>query len=376
MLFAQRNLRVIATFSILTASALVACVSGLPGGALDDHSSGAAGSSGAGAPGAGGGGGKGMPFGGSGTGPSGPGLGGTPGPAVTGTAGMASGGSGGSAFLLVPDGGRPLNIAADSQYVYWGDIRTQSIMKVSVEGGAPVGLAPSTTGGAWVAVDSTGNVYWSTSGSIMKLANGAGPPTELVSDTHITQLVAGADAVFWIADDPTPLSSRVMKIGRDGGAPTLLASGQAQANAIAVDAMNAYWSSPANGTVMKVGVSGGDPIQLTASANFSGGLRNLAVDTTSVYWVDGLSHVVMKVAIEGGSHDPTVFAPVMAMSVAADASGVYWADPGGTVFVARDASGARQLGSAGAGPGLGVTLDAKNVYWIATGLGSIFRAPK
>jgi hypothetical protein len=68
----------------------------------------------------------------------------------------------------------------------------------------------------------------------------------------------------------------------------------------------------------------------------------------------------------------------MAVSLAVDASGVYWTQPPDIVFVGQPASTipARLVAAGGGPPALGLVLDATSVYWIGGGLGSIFRAPK
>src|SRR4051812_6168548 len=104
-------------------------------------------------------------------------------------------------------------------------------MRVAVQGGQPTAIAPGADN-AMLAVDSEGSVYWPAGGGTTKLGVG-GAPTPLVppSNAHIPQLVVGPDAVFWIALDKTPLTSRVMKIGRNGGASTQLAAVPAAVNA-------------------------------------------------------------------------------------------------------------------------------------------------
>jgi hypothetical protein len=159
---------------------------------------------------------------------------------------------------------------------------------VTTDGGTSTTLA-SGQGGDHVAVDGTG-VYWASSsnGTIMKLAAG-GTPTSVGSAPGVTAAMALFNgSVYWLNSagcaDAGAACSSVMRapVDGDGGAPTVLASGQSLLNVagIAVDNSNVYWTT-ANG-VMKVPVSGGSPIQVNPA---QGGA--IALDLTNIYWGSG-----------------------------------------------------------------------------------------
>ena len=82
-----------------------------------------------------------------------------------------------------------------------------------------------------------------------------------------------------------------MKVAIDGGAPTILASGQSSPTRIAVDATSVYWTNSVNGMVMKVPLDGGTPTTLASNQEIPYGI---AVDATSVYWANRGGGGVMR----------------------------------------------------------------------------------
>jgi hypothetical protein len=158
-----------------------------------------------------------------------------------------------------------------------------------------------------------------------------------------------------------------MKVGLDGGAPTMLAAGLSPGE-IAVDATNVYWID--GSAIMKGGVAGGATPVALAQPQYP---VNLALDASYVYWVDG-GNTVMRVRIDGGPPELIYYSSSSPIrTVAVDASGVYWSDQAGNISVGVTGQTSRVLVS-NASFVLGLALDASSVYWI--GGSSIYRTPK
>lgn len=216
-----------------------------------------------------------------------------------------------------------------------------------------------------------------------------------------------------------------------GGAneATILASGQVDPNAIAVDGSNVYWTNGGSflpdggidriGAVMKVPISGGSPVLLASASDPTGIAVNgsnvywtnsvlfdselqstslaggpvtvltttelpegIAVDGTSVYWAE--SFAIKKVPIEGGASSVLTSAQ-SARALALFASNVYFSDAGTIKKVSVDGGVVTVLASGLQAAVRSIAADATGIYWgVSMGslpsdpgtiLGSIMKVP-
>jgi hypothetical protein len=191
--------------------------------------------------------------------------------------------------LLVADGlGKPEDIAADGQQVFFSTLTDGAIQRVTI-GGVPV-----------------------------KLAAGQANPTRLTIDaTH----------VYWT----NQLGGAVMRVLRDGSAPAEVVASAVAPRAIALDAGNVYWGE--NGmfnmtTVVKrapkgVGVVGQE---IAPGAFEASGVVELLVVGGTLYVKGG--DMVTEVPLAGG---PPVTEPAVAQGFAIDAYHVFRATQAGSV---------------------------------------------
>jgi hypothetical protein len=193
-------------------------------------------------------------------------------------------------------------LAVDATTVYWlGAVGANStIMTVPVGGGTPAPLvsAPGALGN--VVVDDT-SVYWSTGFSpanstgdtIMKASKKDGATTMLYGSLDQStpfDLAVDDTSVYWTSDDSSSLAGTVMKVSKNGGPPTMLASGQYTPAGIAVDDTSVYWTNYADetgglarGTVMKMPKTGGTPTLLATGQRVP---TAIVLDATSAYWTN------------------------------------------------------------------------------------------
>ena len=72
----------------------------------------------------------------------------------------------------------------------------------------------------------------------------------------MTDIAVDATHVYWVAGTVNLADGVVMKVPIAGGPPVMLASGQAQPIAVAVDATSVYWTNAGD-------VHGGSVVKLT-----------------------------------------------------------------------------------------------------------------
>ena len=122
--------------------------------------------------------------------------------------------------------------------------------------------------------------------------SGGGTPTVLASgEVGAWAIAVDGTSVYWTNQD----SRRVMKVAVGGGTPVMLATGASAAQVpwdVTVDADAVYWSTyNSPGTVMRAPLAGGTPATLAQGQN---GPRNIAVFGASAYWINSGSSAATR----------------------------------------------------------------------------------
>jgi hypothetical protein len=168
-----------------------------------------------------------------------------------------------------------------------------------------------------IGVDAT-SVYVG-GGAIQKLPKTGGAPTTIVSPVNVYDLAVDASNVYWVSyEDP----KGVQQVPVGGGTPTTLATWEAGAWAIAVDAGYVYWGDQLDGQVKRVPIGGGP---VTTLAQLTMHAFSVAVDATNLYWAG--DDKVMQMP-KGGGQPIILAAPAggAPAALAVDSSYVYWVD--------------------------------------------------
>ena len=201
-------------------------------------------------------------------------------------------------------------------------------------------------------------------------AGDAGPPLSrtlvplAAGQPRPTSIAIDSTSVYWTnfgyGDSPASL----MKVAIIGGTPVTLAPNLTNAVGIALYDNNVYF----NGVpLMKVPVNGGTPVVL------SNGLINdaIAVGPTGIYGpgYDATDVTMMRVSLDGSSQAPVVPSSSLprtdtSLGVALDANYVYWTiQVEGYVYKAPLGGGTPVTIAHEHGPGVGIAVDATNVYF-------------
>lgn len=275
---------------------------------------------------------------------------------------------------------QPYYVAVDGANVYWGTTAevigsgvfgASAVMKVSVAGGEPVMLAPSSAYG--IATDGN-SVYWSGAGAY-KVGVDGGTPELLSSAFTNDNIVLGPTGLFGTAGDDA-----LVGVPTSGGSTTTYTAGSGQNTyGLAADSTAVYWSNfDGTAAILKTPVDGGASIALATGHVVFG----VVSDATYVYWAEMSDGTIMKVPLGGGAATTVASALVGVDQLAIDDGNLYAtvqsSSSGSIVRVAKDGSAVTVLAMGQAQPS-GIAVDATSVYWStlgspADGGGSIMKA--
>lgn len=201
-------------------------------------------------------------------------------------------------------------------------------------------------------------------------------PCVLASGQNNPRAIAlDGEYVYW-ANSATDGS--IVRVPDLGGTVSTLAEGVRFASALAVDSSNLYWTSVEEGALVSMPVSGGDVA--TMAHNLSQPWA-VAVDVGNVYAVTNeVSGSVYAVPIGGSTTVTLATAQAQATDVAVDDGRVYWSSQtdGKIQSTSRDRIAPVTLEISKTASKVGaIALDADNVYWVGTDVGSaVGKVPK
>jgi hypothetical protein len=211
---------------------------------------------------------------------------------------------GGISAAIASQSGEPSHLAADSAYVYWGELLVDEVMKAPLAGGAPTPVA-SAMSPFQIAIGDTA-VYWMGTQGLMTAPKTGGTAVALTTGMPALPtagLAVNATAVYFTAGPPFG-SPGVSEVGLDGGAVTTVAQSPPTApggalaggGPIALDATRVYWADM-SGSVYAAPLNGGTAVLLATGQD---NVASIAVDETAVYWLvngNGAPGGVVKLAL-------------------------------------------------------------------------------
>ncbi len=297
----------------------------------------------------------------------------------------------GLGLALSSCGGRTNGTSAESSHVNDGGVDAAPAQAVSVEPAAgavdgDTGGCPSSSGSEASSEPEGGAACDAPCGGtcvggrcLVMLASGKSNANAMAIDS---------ENLYW-TEYP---ASNVKKVTLDGGSVTTLASGQLGVLAIAVDSTSLYWTEESDtgfpnytqtGTVTKAALDGAMP---TTLASGQSNPNSVAVDSTSIYWTNGGTVMcgacgsVVRAALDGASMTTLVSGRNLPTGIAIDSTSVYWIEQaGGTVMkVALDGGSPTTLASVRSGLSgfpVSIAVDGTNVYWTNPGAGTVMKVP-
>lgn len=256
-----------------------------------------------------------------------------------------------------------------------------------LDGGLPdAGRLVTAAGAIEVALSPT-QVYWSTTWEVMGASVSGGDPVVLAYAQGPVSLATDSRSIYWANGGVLEFGGAIVSLGLDGGAPATLASSQDYPAAIAVDDAGVYWT-----TVAVMTSDGGRSSGAILSVPFDGGTPSvLATDLVRVGPIAATNGVVAFAfqSIDAGTSGPTQIASISSaggapnvlattdravVSVALDATTVYWAEASssglyddGRIRSVRLAGGAlTELAGSQPGPNE-LVLVGSTLYWSTSG---------
>jgi hypothetical protein len=245
-------------------------------------------------------------------------------------------------------GDAPQELAVDPSGVYW----TEGGMIAGSEGGGQiVRLAPGGGGVDTVASGvlsetppiavAGGFVYFADLWRIKRVPQGGGRVrTVSRADDRIERLTADVMGVYWIQHG----YSLVYRAPTSGGAPVVLGGSppdlRGPAGQVHVQGGHVYWMSNYT-AILRVPTTGGVVQPVATGLPY---LADFVVDAENVYFSENDTGIIKRVAVSGGA--ATVLAsslPFSYITLAQDATSLYWIDQLSVGRVAKSGGGNRQV---------------------------------
>jgi hypothetical protein len=298
--------------------------------------------------------------------------------------------------VMVPTLTSPIGIALDANNIYYTDDGNGLVYSVPKAGGASVALVTSgQAASAWDIIVVGSSVYWSTYNQekILSVPITGGAASTLSSVENVPAgLASDGTSLFWAnswqeapairAENLSTGLVSTLDLPGDGGTVVIGPS------AIAVDGTYVYWGNEAGAgpsSVYRANKDGSNPIQLATTVD---PVEGITVDATNVYFTVDLGGGVYSVPIGGGATTPIATGEANPTDIVTDATSVYWLNGAGVRKAPKSGGPAITLGTCNGnlstispycGRAVSLAVDATYVYWTDEGTqyghGAVFRVP-
>jgi hypothetical protein len=202
-------------------------------------------------------------------------------------------------IMTVPIAGGTPRVLADHQawavrvvvrdgMLYWANLISHTLVRMPVTGGVPEVIADHQPEPGGFDTDAS-HVYWTNLGNgqiNMRSLDLATPVVSIATGQHFPLGIRVQDGrVYW-----SGLNGGVNATGTDGSDPEVLAP-STNANGVAVDDHDIYWTDDLKGNVLRHPLHGGETTVVAAGQAEP---TDIAVDERYIYWIDSLATTVMR----------------------------------------------------------------------------------
>ncbi|MGE5183149.1 MAG: hypothetical protein ACM31C_13855, partial [Acidobacteriota bacterium] len=190
-----------------------------------------------------------------------------------------------------------------------------AVMAMPIGGGAPTTLVANVPTPFGISIDSD-DVYFTSGGSVAKVAKTGGPVVTLATGSEPYQVVVDAGKVFWTDVGTWDVTS----IAAAGGQATVLVNALGAMH-LTVDGSHVYVAEYAgNGSIVEVPRSGGVPAEIVKLENTP---SVVTLDATHLYWAT--EHELHRAALDGSKVETIAVNDSLTRGLVLDDQFIYWA---------------------------------------------------
>jgi hypothetical protein len=262
----------------------------------------------------------------------------------------------------------PAAIALDDKSIYWISDSRSSISKISKAGGAAAPIVTGQNNIRRMVLDGD-RIYFNTDDEVKSVLKTGGSPITLASITDIAYYGLAVDKTNVYYVSTLAKKNQLMKVSKDGGTASSLASDLYIPSDITADGANAYWIDYADDSVKKVPINGG-AVETVGECSRP---NAVAVDADSVYCA-GAGGVV-RFRKSNGELLTRIESPDEFTRIAFDERNLYIIGVKGIYRVSKDGGHPTLLVEQRL-DSTNLAVDATNLYWTNYFAGTVMRLRK
>jgi hypothetical protein len=265
-------------------------------------------------------------------------------------------------------------IAVAKDNVYWGTQpqggNPNLLRRASASGGQVSDIA--TDAGRFELGSNGDAIFFARAGALLRLDAGSTTPTTLVAKlgSTVESIAANASHVYWSN------GTDIKRVPTLGGEPETIYS-TPQVARIAIDASNVYFAEGINNTLQSVAIDAPSPKTPRTLAS-QGDTMRFSIWNGTAYFANQREMTIKAVPVTGGTAAVVAETESGPLSIAADATGIYYGTQQGLSHVPLG-GGVPEPITASDGQShmvLDITIAGDHVYWIDYSYQALFRARK